>query len=1521
MLRKLRRLLNITVWTVVTVWLLIVVSLNIPAMKAYLGERLAAALERQTGAEVTIKRVDAGMMNRVIIDGASIKDLNGRTMLTAGRLSVKLLLSDLLQGKITIASAQIFGLKADLYKNDGEQANFLFLVDAFKRDETAESSPLNLRVNSLIIRRSEIKYNDSSGEYCGVISPKHVNVKDISAHIILNRLSSDSLNLNIRRLSLRDGSGLDIKRMSLKLVAGAAGARLSDFNIILPHSQLHVFATADYSLTRGDSTRIDNLKYSGTITETSILPSELHVIKGLKQLSDTPIDLSAEFNGTAKTFNISALELSQGDNFLLQASAETFEIDGQRSWKTNINRLKTNIDGIKSVMRSVGTEVSLPSFAERLQRLDLTGEASGTGNDLTIAARLQTDKGDITLLADKNGGAITAQAEADSISIAALTGNNDFGKCSLSIGFSGEAADRKLQSGNADITVRQFDFKGHAYRNAAISAAYSPEKDFDFALSLNDEYGDIDLKLACEGLTNDFLTRENISSPRIKIPQTACRISARHLQPQALCLTDRWKDASFSFDIEGSFRCNGIENAAGQLRASNVSKVSQDGTYNMKELAAAVESDALGNKKITCKSDFANILMEGNFLFATLPESFKAAIAAQLPALDLAASPAKPANKFDIYATLTSADFLYHILGIPLRLREPVHLIVKDDDNSSAISISADAKSFRYDGKNYGDVWLRVNTLQSNAPRRTLISGASASSLRANGGATTADDSGNTFKIALSAQADSNRVASSLAFDSNAKHHITGALNAQADLNGKTPEGKMIAEIDVLPSEILIADTAWAINPSHVTYFENHLKVDNFNITRGNQFININGSARKNTDDEILVSLKDVNVGYILDFVNFHSVDFDGDASGEVKVKSLFTKPALYGQFDVANFLFEGGAMGTAYLNMDYDFGVGSINIGAVVKEDQWRQTDVNGFVNLKQRNLDIKVGAYGSSLNFVQTYCGMFGEISNARGWGELDVTGPLGEVELLGSAVVTGDMKLLSTQVKYHFEKQKISFQPHDIVFPADTLTDKYGHKGVLTGHMPYEELDEISYSLKVKAANLLALDLADFGEDPYYGTVYATGTCSVSEIPGGTLISVDITPEANSFIMYNATAPDKVSDSFVHWRDKGDKSGVPEPSKTDNDDEEDMLQDIYINFLVRCDSRSELRILMDERMGDLVTLHGNGVINASFYNKGAFELYGNYVIDSGTYRMTIQDVIKRDFTFKRGGSISFGGDAFGSQLNLQANYTLNSVPLSDINIGKSFTNNNVRVDCLMNITGTPANPQIDFSLDMPTIGSDAKQMIMSMFNDNEELNQQVIYLIAVGRFLNQDTNSSSSQSARYSQTSLAMQSIISGTVSQQINSVLENLIGSKQWDFGANISTGEEGFNDAEYEGLVSGRMLNSRLLFNGQFGYRDNPNATSSFIGDFDLRYLLVPTGSMQVRIYNETNNRYFTKNTMTTQGVSLIIKKDFAGWRDFFRRTNKNKLISAPSTPTPAPSDTNSAASDTLTQPFSTPQPL
>lgn len=385
---------------------------------------------------------------------------------------------------------------------------------------------------------------------------------------------------------------------------------------------------------------------------------------------------------------------------------------------------------------------------------------------------------------------------------------------------------------------------------------------------------------------------------------------------------------------------------------------------------------------------------------------------------------------------------------------------------------------------------------------------------------------------------------------------------------------------------------------------------------------------------------------------------------------------------------------------------------------------------------------------------------------------------------------------------------------------------------------------------------------------------------------MIDCDVTPQKNSVFVYNAATPDAISrQEFIEWdndeatdnQKKADKSSSNRATETD----------IYINFLVNTTPDATLRLLMDKNTNDYITLNGEGSIRATFHNKGAFNMFGTYTVDHGTYGITIQNIIKKNFTFNRGGTIVFGGDPYQAALNLQAVYTVNSVSLSDLNIGNSFTNNTIRVNCLMNIGGQPAAPQVEFDLEMPTVNADEQQMVRSVINGQQEMNQQVVYLLAIGRFYNQGANNADEQ--KPDRTTLAMQSFLSGTLSTQINTLLNQIIKNDNWNFGANISTGNEGWHNAEYEGIISGRMFNNRLVLNGQFGYRDNATrANPSFIGDFDLQYLLYPSGNLALKVYNQTNDRYFTKSSLNTQGIGIIMKKDFNNLRDLFSSQKKKK---------------------------------
>lgn len=886
------------------------------------------------------------------------------------------------------------------------------------------------------------------------------------------------------------------------------------------------------------------------------------------------------------------------------------------------------------------------------------------------------------------------------------------------------------------------------------------------------------------------------------------------------------------------------------------------------------------------EAPFVNLYARGQYDLTTIYGSIMRLVADKLPTIPgISKHAAKGYNDFTLQANITSAEVLQRMFGLPLSLSLPVHINGNISDAEKNVNLYINAPNFSWDGSAFHDANIELNTIGDSLRMEARIS------------------QGLPYEKApvyrLRAAAADNNLSTLLYYaNQSSKLPITGKIDTRTQFF-TSDNGATGAHVAVNPSEIMLGEKKWLLNPADIVYRKNELTVDMLNFSHGDQHIIINGKATPQATDSIVADLKDVDVAYFLNLVNFHSVDFAGKASGKAVVKSIFQTPEAYANLDVKDFVFENGPLGTLHAKAAYDNQEGQINIDATAEDGPEHLTVINGYVSPKRNYIDLGIEAHNTSLKFMENFCGSF--MNNVEAWckGKLNVVGDLKNINLVGDVVAHGKMHMKQLGTDYTFNHLRAHAIPDDIQFEGDSIYDshyngKHSHFALIRGGIHHKHLTRLSYDLDIDANNFLGFDTHEFGDDTFYGTVFGTGTVGIHGKSGETIIDIDATPEPHSIFVYNVASPDAISaGSFIHWNDATPYIYRPNSPDSDKDKKKDsssdFSSDMRINFLVNTNPNLTLKLMMDDQTGDYITLNGNGVIRANYYNKGGLDMFGNYVVDHGQYKLTIQNIIKKDFDFQPGGTIAFGGDPYNAPLNLQAKYTVNGVPLSDLSIGRSFSSNNIRVDCLMDITGTPGAPKVDFSMDLPTVNSDAKQMIYSVINSQEEMNQQVLYLLGIGRFYTQTKNNQTSEDAsQQSQTSLAMQSLLSGTISQQINNLLSSFVNSSNWNFGANISTGNEGFNNAEYEGILSGRLLNNRLLFNGQFGYRDNANATQSFIGDFDLRYLIFPNGNLSIHVYNQTNDRYFTRNSLNTQGVGLIMKKDFFNLRDLLGIKKKSK---------------------------------
>ena len=1444
-LKWIKYIFNVCFWTVVSLYLLIAVMVHIPYVQQSLASGVASVISSKLNTRVEIGRVDLGFLNRLVIDNTTIYDQGGKPMVRAARLAVRIDPLQLVEGRIRISSAQVFSTHFTLYRANAASApNFQFALDALaSKDSTKAKTPLDLSVNSFIMRHCSVKYDQLDRPHTpGRFNPAHLHITNIGTYIRLNALTDDSLNVALNTLSATEQSGVKVDAMSLSLVAGGSECRLRDLSLRLPHSHIAIAdITARYRRLADGKVDMGSLRYSALVKSASITPSDLSPV--VPQLADyrNPLQLRLSASGTAKRVNVDRLQITSPSGELSASADGWYEASKPHaSWSVNIHDLHSSL-----------------KILQPLGYVRLRGSASCTTSGvITTAAVVNTDAGsadvNMTLSANRHFSGTLA---ASDIALGTLLNDSRLGDVSASLSLSGSLPKGKRPTVTAEGEVSKFAYNGYTYSNININGSYA-DNTVKGSLIIDDP----NISLVAQGEYADLG----------KGKQLVVEAQLDHFRPSVTRLTDKWGDAVFSSSITADLQASGVNDSKGVVTIGHFRMQSSSDTCTINNLQVRGGFDS-HEHYLVMESDFGYAMLTGHFNYSSLVSSVTSQIGRHIPVIAPKNKDYEGDNNFTLIAHLNSTKWMRPLLGVPLDIRRPLLLRTNVSDASKTMVVECEAPLFIYDGATFSHA--NVN-LHSHAD--SLICSAEVKKHQ---------DNGDILDLSTRCNAADNLVDMSLGWLNEGKSR--GCLNATSSF-GKNSQGVTYAHVVVKPSDLTIGDKTWLVKSSDIHYTPKHIDIREFTIAHDRQHIIVNGTASASKSDSLHIDLNGIDVRYVLDLVNFHPVDFDGSASGKALIVAPFGDMSAHADLTVRDFLFERGRMGVLSANVNWNKQESQIDIDAIANDGDDARTIIKGYVSPKRDYIDLGIQADSTHIDFMHSFTESFISEIDGRAVGKVRLAGPLSTINLTGQLVVNGSAMISPLNCRYTLDNDTVTLVPDEIELKNAVIRDAYGNAGYVNGFIHHKHLTRLSYDLEVAADNLLAYDIRSFGDDTFYGTVFADGTVGIHGRSGYLRMDIDVTPRHGSTFVYNASTNDQISNQeFIKWNDV--TSLIPNFSPSLNNSSSSLIpnssSDMFINFNINCTPEATIRLLMDSRTNDYITMQGNGMLRATYYNKGAFNLFGTYTLAHGTYGITIQNIIKKNFTFREGGTFVFGGNPYDATLDLQAIHTVNGVSLADLNVGNSFTNNTIKVNCLMNIGGIARNPQVSFDLDMPTVSSDEKQMIRSVLNSEDELNQQVVYLLGIGRFYPTGTNNSASR--EQSETSLAMQSLLSGTISSQISSVLNTVIKNDNWNFGANISTGDEGWNNAEYEGTVNGRLLNNRLLINGQFGYRDNVNtANTNFIGDFDIRYLLMPNGNLALKVYNQTNDRYFTKSSLNTQGVGIIMKKDFRSITDLFGKKKK-----------------------------------
>lgn len=1466
-MKRIKHFINTAIWALLALYVVMIAMVNLPMAQSFIGRQVAQAISTKLGTPVSVGRVDVGLFNRLIVDDVSLLDHQGIAFFKATRLSVKLDYMEALYGRISITSAQIFGMKARLYRPTSQSPlNIAYVVDSLASKDSTTHNPLNLQINSLIIRHGELCYDQLDTPRKPTLDIHHLRISDISSHLILNTLREDSLNLKVKKIAFNEKSGLCLKSLSFKLEAGRSEARLQDFDLALPHSHIVSKKLAATYRTKDKYPSLNTLHFSGDINTSHVSPSDFSFMLEVLKRCYTPLVFTTSFSGTSTSLRIHQLEAiiarDAGAKSLAAPALASLNANGLiRTWNSTPYWTVT-VDRLTATKPLIAVlPISVPAILQRLESASFQGVARGQGHNASTRGTLSIDNSQAQLSFVLQNKEFDGHIATDGVNIGKLLDDSRLGTLAGVVEAKGNF---NSQFYTAHGKLSRFDWNQYSYKNIDINASFDRGH-------MEGKANILDPNIAAN-MEGSYEKRNNV-------PSITFNANVSRLNPTALNLTGKkHAGTTYSGTVNVAFEGSNFSEAKGKVTAKNFHATKSDHDYYLDKLDFEMGNDTEG-RYLVFDSDFGHGEAHGHFDLPSLRQTIENLIVAQLPSIQKFTpmrSQSTSYTDFTLETTITRGDWLRQLLDLPVEINEPVSLYANMNSRMQHIDFQLTAPDMVYDGRHLHDVNVNLTSPLNH--------------LQANLRATQVGAEGTGVDVHVAATAQDDELITDINMDNHAKRHrFTGHLASVVSF-AQNSQGVTEALFNVRPSEFSVGDTLFAVRPASIAYSKNHLRINDLEVSNGHQYVKASGTATKGSADSITLELKDINVEYVLDLVGFHSVDFSGLASGKAYITNLFDGVGGYGALRVSQFQFENGNMGTLLANVGWNKEQQQIDIDAQAIDTlggSWfvgtRLTSINGYVSPKRNYIDLDITAKDTRGDFIESFCSSFMHNTDLSVNGDLRLWGDLKQINLTGDAAVDGTIGIKPLNTSYELHGDSIHFLVNEIRFENDTLRDRNANLGVVNGSLYHRHLSHLTYDFGIQLQHLLGYDWDGSDGSSFYGTVYASGNARIKGQSGRVDIDIDATPEKESEIVYNASNPDAIaSREFIHWSSRDSLSTQNAPNTlptTTNDDDFDMPSDIHINFLINTHPNATLKVIMDNTSGDYIALNGSGVIRALYYNKGGVDVYGNYLVDHGSYKLTIQNIIKRDFEFLPGGVIAFGGDPYNADLNLKAQYPVNSVSLADLQLGRSFSSNNIRVNCLMNITGTPNSPKVDFDLDMPSVGSDAKQMIYSIINSEEEMNQQVIYLLAVGRFLSPGSNNSLGSNTGEKQTSLAMQSILSGQLSQQINNILGNFVNNSNWNFGANISTGDEGWNNAEYEGLLNGRMLNNRLLINGQFGYRDNANATTSFIGDFDIRYLFSPNGNFSVRVYNQTNDRYFTRNSLNTQGIGFVIKRDFNGWRD------------------------------------------
>ena len=1467
-----------------------VISLSIPHVQRSVTHVAERELSKLFNTPVKIGKVEIKWLSRIVLKDVVIDDPKGETIVSAGNITAGFKLLPILKNRWILTTVRLFGITCHIRKDTPDsKTNIQFIIDNLSKSPRNNDSNIELQIQSIVIRRSHVTYdilnkNRSDKRF----NPDHIDLNNISGKLSLRHYSKDSLNVQVNKLSFQEISGLDVDKLSLNIIGNRDTAYIENFSLHLPHSFISV-PSAGINLSGVDSLPepTDKSPLHITLSPSEISPRDLTAfLPFLKDFSDI-IEISGDVSGSVNDISLNKFSMQCGREMTFDGN---MQLKGLMNKKNElyilgqVKKLNITTEGLSKISHNLfGNRLILPEPVMKMKELGFTGEISGFTNHLVAFGNLSSPIGSVQmdmLIGNKKdttmylkGNIASSQLKINEL----FEEGNSYGKARFNAEIDIVQPLRQKISGSVNAQVNEIEYRGYNYENIFLSGKFK-ENEYEGVVYVNDPNG----KLEVQGLFRNEKEKSVFNF----------MANIRDFHPDKLHITDKYEKPDISLGVNANFTGNNPDDFEGYIELKNVSFYTAGDSFTIHNLRVETSAEEPPYKRMNISSDIMNGEIKGIYSFSSLAHDLYRTTEKYLPSLIRTFknenNTYESENRFNFHLTVDNTEKISKTLKLPAAILRQSTISGYYNSNTNSLLTEINVPAVTIGKTSLEDVRLHLD----NADESVNLQLAASQLYK-----------GNTHNyINLKSHAKEDNINTTLYWTNDKEDKFEAEIAAsvlfiEEDQNNK----KLRTEITIPAAQIILKDSLWNIEPASVTISDGNIHIDNFYITKEEQYLHIDGVISDDPKDLLFADLKDIEISHIFDVLNIPALQFGGRATGKVNAHDLLGSMMIDGRLEVQDFSFNQAVQGKLNLSSEWDNDrQGILLLGSIYPHfpDASVYTDVNGYIFPigKNRGLSLFFEANDINIAFVQKYMDAFASDVEGLGYGKVHLYGSFSDIFLKGTPYVkNGNMKINLLNTTYSFS-DTILIDSTFIRTNNTIVSDKDGNSGTLNLDFGHSNFRDLKYDLDIKADKMLVYDIPERINPQIYGQVYASGAVTINGTEDYIVVEGNVRSDAGTTAGFNFMDNTTVENyDFITFTEKPDDKIHKSENEDNPIEQKDKIDhspmEYQLNFLVDVTPDAKLEFMMDAASGDKIRGSGNGNIQVQYGSRSDIQMFGNYLISEGTYNFSLQQVIRKRFNIRDGSIITFQGDPMTANLDINAIYNL-TANLQDLDetLLLETANPSIPVNCILNIDGRLQNPAITFDLELPNSNSELERQVKSFIDTEDMMTRQIIYLLVLNKFYTPDYSRNDYRSNEFS-------AVASSALSAQLSNILNSLTDKVQ--IGTNIRSRQDGIKDTEVEMLLSSQLLNNRLIFNGNFGYKDNFIMQNAFIGEFDLEYKLIPSGEINLKAYNHANDLYrYNTKSLTRQGVGIMFRKDFTTLSDIFRRRKNEEDLEPDSSGNP-----------------------